>query len=145
MWTGFICLRIRNQQRNKLSSSTRHLTSCETVSLSRAAPCGVSIFRKMKARLSNIQQWGAYYTKTYGEWSYNTMHSYPRPGIEETGLALWPDRLLLNRMGGHQSRSAVGICRQPNGLSLLAELFWYLRRMLLPGWRCASRGRAAQG
>ena len=77
--------------------------------------------------------------------THNTTHSYPRPGIEENGLALWPDRRLLNSMGGHQSRSADGICRQPNGLSLLVELFWYRRRMLLPGWSCASRGTGAQG
>ena len=134
----------RNQQRNELSGSTRHLTSWETISLSRTAPCGVSIFRKMKTHLSNTQQCGAYYTKMYGDWRYNTTHSYPRSGIEETGLALWPDSRLLNRMGGHQSRFADGICRQPSGLPLLAEVFWYLRRMLLPDWSCASRGRGAQ-
>jgi hypothetical protein len=104
----------RNQQRNELSDSTRHLTGWETISLSRrTAPCGVSTFRKMEAHLFSIQQCGAYYTKTYEEWRYNTTHSYPRPSIEETGLALWPDRRLLNGMGGHQSRSADGSCRQP--------------------------------
>jgi len=109
----------RNQQRNELWGSTKYLTSWETISLSRrTAPCGVIIFRKMKAHLSKIQQSGAYYTKTYGECryvQYNTTHSYPRAGIEENGLALWPERRLLNGMGGHQSRSADGIRRQPNG------------------------------
>jgi hypothetical protein len=134
----------RNQQRNELSGPTRHLTSWETISLSRrTASCGVSILRKMKAHLSNVQQCGAYYTKTYEEWRYNSTHSYPRPGIEEIWLALWLERRLLNRMGGHQIRSADGICRQPNGQS--TDPFWYLRRMLMPGWSCASKGRGAQG